>query len=167
MNTRASKTDRAHSARQAVEFYTTKSKPLLARFSDEVAALDTKSLALVEAASAVRDEGQRKEAVQVASAARDAEQQFEAVTQKVSDLYSLQARLMTAIAENRGDLGPAFASMGTSTPQRADALNTEASELRNKAQSATRNVEERYAALKGLTGITLDYVETPAGNATQ
>jgi hypothetical protein len=167
LNTRASNQERAAAARDALKYFNTKSKQALAEFSDDDATLDDKSLALVEAAGAIRDEEHRKEATQVAATARDIQQQLDTLTRKVGDIYDLQQKLMNTIADNNGDLRRSFGTMKDQIPQKQK-LDAEAEELRNKEQSLTRIIQERYAAFKGMTGITLDYVEaTSNDNAKQ
>jgi hypothetical protein len=81
--------------------------------------------------------------------------------------YDLQMMLMNAVAAKHGDLNRIVNVMREKIPEKKR-LSDEGDRLRNEEQAFGRTAQEQYAAFKGMTGVTLDYVEPPAtgGSAT-
>jgi hypothetical protein len=163
-NTKASNRSRAEAARAAVAYYNDKSKSALTEFSDDSNKLNEKSLRLVEAANAIEDGEHKKAAVQVANSGRELQQKTEALYAEYAGIYELQNKLMDAIAKNGGDLARTFTMMKDELPNK-NKRDADVAAERDREQSLTREIEERYAAFKGMTGVTLDYQPEPDSSA--
>jgi hypothetical protein len=163
-NTKASNRSRAEAARAAIAYYNDKSKAALTEFSDDSNKLNEKSLHLVEAANAIEDGEHKKAAVQVANSARELQQKTEALYVEYVGIYDLQNKLMDAIAKNGGDLARTFPMMKDELTNK-NKKDADAAAARDREQSLTREIEERYAAFKGMTGITIDYKPEPDASA--
>lgn len=165
----SSNSERAAAARRAIELFNEGSrKKLLDSPSRANLALDEKSLALVEAAHAVGDERYRKEAIKIADTARRAQQILATLEQKRGDVYETHMEHMKVIAEEKGDLYRAMLLTKGKQPE-LPKLNAEIEEIYNKLETSKRTMQEDYAAFKGMTGVSVDYVEpaTAGTNKTQ
>jgi hypothetical protein len=150
---------RADSARQAVEDHV--SMKLMEDFDRRNEAVDEKSLFLIEAANAIRSEGYRSQAAAIAETARKMQHTFDALREDYVDLYDLQLVLLNTIAKENGDLGKALPLVQQKLSDQKR-LKTEIDKLLKDEQEELQRVQEQYAAFKGTTGTTLDYVEPSA-----
>jgi hypothetical protein len=75
-----------------------------------------------------------------------------------------KTKLMDAVEKNGGDLARTFPMMKDELPNK-NKRDADAAAARDREQSLTREIEERYAAFKGMTGITLDYQPEPDASA--
>ena len=66
--------------------------------------------------------------------------------------------LLTRIVKEDGNLGRALPAMPKNIAEK-DKLRSEVDRLRNEEQASLRQMQEQYAAFKGQTGITVDYVQ--------
>jgi hypothetical protein len=158
LDVKASSRGRADSARQAVAYYNSNSTKAVDDFEARNDATHEKFIALVEAANDIRIEGNRREAIAVTESARKVDDVFEAMRRNYVSLYDLQVGLLKRIDEEKGDLNRALPAMKEKIPEK-DRLENESARLRNDEQAFQRRLQEAYAALKGMTGITIDYVE--------
>lgn len=163
LDTAASNRVRADSARQAVEYHDSNSTKWLDDFDSRNAAVDEKSLALVEAANAIRSKVYRPKAVAIAESSRKIQHTFDALREDYVKIFDLQVELLNTIAKENGDLGRALPLMQQKLPDQ-NRLEAERDKLQKDEQESLQRLQEQYAAFKGTTGTTLDYVEPPASN---
>ena len=159
----ASNEVRAGSARQAIKYQDSDSK--MSEFDRRNDVLDSASLALVQAANAIRNENHRRQAVAIAESARNIEHRFSALRKDYVDTYDMQMVVVTAIAKARGDLNRAITAIREAVPEKKR-LGSELDNLREEEQAELQRLQERYAAFKGTTGVTLDYVEPTSGDGS-
>lgn len=132
-------------------------------FDDSIAAVDEKSLALLEAANAIRSNVYRPQAVAIAESARKIQHMFDALREDYINIYDLQLVILKSIAKEDGDLGRALPP----TQQKLSdhkRLAAERDKLLKDEQESLQRLQEQYAAFKGMTSTTLDYVEPPASS---
>jgi hypothetical protein len=163
LDTTASNRVRADSAREAVEYHDSNSTKWTDDFDSRIAAVDEKSLALVEAANAIRSDGYRPQAVAIAESARKIQHTFDTLREDYVNIYDLQVVLLNTIAKENGDLGRALRLMQQKLPDQ-NRLEAERDKLLKDEQESLQRLQEQYAAFKGTTGTILDYVEPPASN---
>jgi hypothetical protein len=156
----ASNRSRADSAKQAVGYYDSNSTKAMDDFEVRNDAVHHKFLALVEAANGIGGENHRWQAIAVAESARKVDDTFEAMRTNYVGLYNLQIELLKQIALENGDLNQALPVMQGKVSEKKR-LESETSRLRDEEQACQRTLQEEYAAFKGMTGITVDYVESP------
>jgi len=164
LDTKISNRQRADAAAQALGFHN--STHPLDDFETRNDAVDETSLALVQAANAVKDERHRQQAVLVATSARRLEQSLTALRNNYVDTYYLQTNLLDAIVREKGDLGRVFTSMRDILPEK-NKLWAEGQTLRKEEQTSLSRVQEQYAAFRGMTGIVLDYADESSGGNTK
>jgi hypothetical protein len=113
--------------------------------------------------NAIRSTNYRPQAVAIAESARKMQHTFDALREHYVNIYDLQLVLLNTIAKENGDLGRALPL----TQQKLSDLERLAAErdklLKNEQESLQR-LQEQYAAFKGMTSITLDYVAPPANS---
>lgn len=165
LDVKASNRHRADSARQAMDYYDNNSTKMMDDFDSHNGAADQKSLALVESANTIRNENYRQQAVAIAGSARKIQRTFDALRENYVNTYDLQVVLLKAIANENGDLGRVFSLMQQKIPEKKR-LESEADKLRRDEQASVQQLQEQYAAFKGITGITLDYVEPAPKTST-
>lgn len=158
--------ERVESARQALAAYDSKGKQIVDECETNNGIVDTKSLALIEAANAVEDEKYQKAAILVAGTARAIPESLETLRNDHSQIYSLQVGLLNAVVDNHGDLSRVVSLMKQGIPDEKK-LSEEAAKLLDQEQASTRTMEGQYAAFKGLTGITVDYEYPPSSDETK
>jgi hypothetical protein len=161
LDVNVSNRDRAEAARLAVDYHDRKGREIMDDFDRRNAAMDQKSLALVEAANAIPNEGYKLQAVALATSARKNQHTLEALRENYVSTYDLQVELLNAIAKQDGNLGRVFKLMQEKLPDK-QRLEAEGEKLRKDEQGSLQQLQEQYAAFKGLTGVTLDYVEPHA-----
>jgi hypothetical protein len=155
----ASNRVRADSARQAIEYHN--STKIMDDFDTRTDAVDTTSLALVEAANGIGNETYRRQAIGIVDSARKVQHAFNEVRQTYIDTYNLQIMLLTTIVKENGNLDRASPAMQKNIAEK-DKLRSELDRLRNEEQASLRQVQEQYAAFEGRTGVTVDYVQPTA-----
>lgn len=155
-NVKASSRDRADAARLALGYYDRDGKKTMDDFDENDAALDAKSLALVEAANSIRKDDYRLKALAVAQSARKMQHDLDLLRMNYSNTYDLQIALLKGMAEANGDLRRVSSLMHERLPEKKR-LETESDELRKDEQESSQRLQEEYAAFKGITGVTVDY----------
>jgi hypothetical protein len=164
LNRRIDSKKRAEAAREAVEYYKSKSSPMMQDFDKHNDALNASSLELIQRANAITEDAYRKQAIQIADAARKNQQYLASLKSTGEDIYELQVKLMTKITEQEGDLNRALPAMKDALTE-WDKLSARRHELFEKEQDFTKTIQEQYAAFKGMTGVTLDYNEPSASDS--
>ena len=89
------------------------------------------------------------------------EHTFDALREDYVNIYDLQLVILKTIAKENGDLGRALPP----TQQKLSdhkRLAAERDKLLKDEQGSLQRLQEQYAAFKGMTSITLDYVAPPA-----
>lgn len=161
LDTKVISKKRAEAAREAVEYFTTKSSPVMQDFDKDNETLDASSLELIQRANAIREDRYRKQAIRIADAARKNQQYLASLKSTAEDVYELQLQVMKKIAEQEGDLNRALPGMKDGINEMHKLL-ARVHEFVQKEQDGTKTVQEQYAAFKGMTGVTLDYNEPSA-----
>jgi chemotaxis protein histidine kinase CheA len=156
---------RAENAKQAV-LAREESNPVLDDFDMRNDKCDAKSLAMVEAANAIRDNAYRKQAVSLAGDARDIPAALGQMKMDYSQIYTLQVNLASELAANSGYMRAILPQMKRMVPEQKKLLE-ETDRLRDKLQTSVRAMETQYAAIKGMTGITIDYVPSTDGDGAK
>jgi hypothetical protein len=156
----ASNRRRADSAEHAVGYYNSNSTKALDDFEIRNDTTHSKFLALVEAANGIGRESHRRQAIAIAESARKIDDAFEAMRKNYAALYDFQIDLLKRIAQENGDLARALPAMQEKRPEK-ERLVSESNRLIAEEQASERKLQEEYAAFKGTTGITIDYVEPP------
>lgn len=151
---RATNRVRVLNARQAV--IAQRSDGLLDDFGNHIDVCDAKSLALVEAANHIEKEDFRRQAISLAATARSTLGKLTKLKDEYGEIYSLQVKLANELALSDGDLHGIRPLMAQMVPKQ-NKLFDETNELREQEQDSVRLMEGEYAALKGTSGITLDY----------
>ena len=129
---------------------------LFDEFDAQNSLCDSKSLALVDAASAITDGDYRKQAVSLAGTAREISSTLAETRNNYSEIYGLQVNLANELASNNGDMRSILTLMKLKVPEQNSLLD-ETARLRDQEQKSVRAMETQYAEIKGMTGITVDY----------
>lgn len=161
LDTTDSNLGRADSARQAVQYHDNNSTKLMDDFDNRNAVVDKKSLALLEAANAIRSKVYRPEAVAIAESARKIQRTFDALREDYVNIYDLQLVILKSIAKENGDLSKAL-SLTQQKLSDHKRLAAERDKLRKDERETLQRLQEQYAAFKGMASITVDYVEPSA-----
>jgi hypothetical protein len=154
---------RAKSARLAVTAHD--SSKALDDFEVRNDTCDNKSLALIEAANAIRGDEYRKQAVSLAETARGIPSTLATLRTDYDKIYDVQVDLSSALAASNGDMRSILTLMKQKVPEQNELL-VETEKLRAQEQAAVKEMEGQYAAIKGATGITVDYTP-PSDSGTK
>lgn len=162
LDAKASNRMRADSAGKGMGYYESNGAIAMDEFEARNDAADSTSLALVEAANGIQNERYRRQAVSIADSARKIAGTLGAMRSNYAALYDVQVSLLKSVSRENGDLGRSLNAMQRELPEK-ERLSGESIRLMNQEQSSQRELQERYAALKGMTGITTDYIEPARG----
>jgi hypothetical protein len=157
-NVRSTNEFRAEAARDALRLFKNKSTSMLDDFDEREDTLNKNLLTLVESANAIRNKDYRQQAIQIGESAKNVKYAFTQLRVNFADVYNMQTRILKSVDRENGNLSRILDEMKTSVAQKTK-LTTVEKDLRSQKETATQQMREQYAAFKGMTGITLDYVE--------